>query len=140
MSGRIGQNDVPIRSGLVGGPHRAEPQCLGLGLAEVVNGEVEVHLFGTRALRPGRRLMIGDAHRRDPHPIGLDRHELEKATSPPSSCAQNVPRATGSLQSNETEPTRMFAMEGRVVGGDGPSHAVGERRATEEEASGRASG
>ena len=76
MSGGIEEDPKTLGGRLIGCGHGAESDGFSLGLVQMIDGQVEVHLLGPSTLRPGGGCKIGNAHGRQPDAVGLHRDEL----------------------------------------------------------------
>jgi len=65
VTGRIQQDTPSLRPRLLCGPPGPQPDGLRFGRVEIADGEIKMHLFRDRAVRPGRRLVTGYPQRRN---------------------------------------------------------------------------
>jgi hypothetical protein len=74
MTGGIQQHAPPVRGALFDGTSRSEAQRL--RPIQIVHGQVEVHLLGTRGIGPRRWPIIRYLDGGQPSSLGLHRDEL----------------------------------------------------------------
>jgi hypothetical protein len=76
MTRRVQQHHVPIWCRLHFSPHCTKTDGLDDGLAEIVDGKIQVHLLGSIPVGPGWRVVVSDPHGGKPESICFHRNEI----------------------------------------------------------------
>ncbi len=76
MTSRIDQHSPAIRGGLMIGDSRAESHRFGLGVVQVIDREIEVHLLGALVVGPRGRPIVVNSYGREPRSFSPDRDEI----------------------------------------------------------------
>ena len=111
VTGGVEHHPPQRGGGLERGDTGAEHDRGLLGPLQVLYGEVEVDVLGTRPVGPGRRTEVRDAHGTEPEVVGLDRDEV--VTGERDLAVDELRQAQGALDHPEL-PAELTAARSHV--------------------------